>query len=163
MATAIDAKGDLVPGTGADTFARLAVGADFGFLQADSAQSTGLAWNSGDWTDFTTVVSAGTGSITSYAENAKYIRIGKVCIFRFEVIITNAGTGGSFLSISLPFTVKNNAGTPVGAGREDALTGKMLQIQSIINSTSARIYNYDNSTVIATNAQCIGLLVYEVA
>jgi len=28
MATAIDAKGDLVPGTGADSFARLAVGAN---------------------------------------------------------------------------------------------------------------------------------------
>ena len=163
MATAIDAKGDLIGGTGADTFSRLAVGADFGFLQADSAQSTGLAWNSGEWTDFTTVVTAGTGSITSYTENAKYIRIGKICILRFQIIITNAGTGAGFLSISLPFTVKNNAGTPVGAGREDALTGKMLQIQSIINSTSARIYNYDNSTVIATNAQCIGLLVYEVA
>ena len=44
MATAIDAKGDLVPGTGADTFARLAVGANGTVLTADSAQATGMKW-----------------------------------------------------------------------------------------------------------------------
>jgi hypothetical protein len=44
MATAIDAKGDLVPGTGADTFARLAVGANGTVLTADSTAATGLAW-----------------------------------------------------------------------------------------------------------------------
>jgi hypothetical protein len=44
MATAIDAKGDLVPGTGADTFSRLAVGANNTVLTADSAQATGLKW-----------------------------------------------------------------------------------------------------------------------
>jgi hypothetical protein len=44
MATAIDAKGDLVVGTGADTFSRLAVGTDTYVLTADSAEATGLKW-----------------------------------------------------------------------------------------------------------------------
>ena len=44
MATAIDAKGDLVAGTGADTFAKLTVGANNTVLTADSAQATGLKW-----------------------------------------------------------------------------------------------------------------------
>jgi len=44
MATAIDAKGDLVVGTGADTFSRLAVGANGTTLVADSAEATGLKW-----------------------------------------------------------------------------------------------------------------------
>ena len=45
MATAIDAKGDLVVGTGADTFARLAVGTNGYTLVADSSVSpTGLKW-----------------------------------------------------------------------------------------------------------------------
>ena len=44
MATAIDAKGDLIGGTGADTFSRLAVGTNGQVLTADSTAATGLAW-----------------------------------------------------------------------------------------------------------------------
>jgi hypothetical protein len=44
MATAIDAKGDLIAGTGADAFSRLAVGANNTVLTADSAEATGLKW-----------------------------------------------------------------------------------------------------------------------
>jgi hypothetical protein len=56
MATAIDAKGDLVPGTGADTFARLAVGANGTILTADSAEATGLKWAAASGGSFTTGV-----------------------------------------------------------------------------------------------------------
>ena len=42
MATAIDAKGDLIVGTGADTFSRLAVGTNGQVLTADSGEATGL-------------------------------------------------------------------------------------------------------------------------
>ena len=44
MATEIDAKGDLVVGTGADTFSRLAVGTNNHVLTADSTTATGLKW-----------------------------------------------------------------------------------------------------------------------
>jgi hypothetical protein len=44
MATAIDAKGDLIGGTGADAFARLPVGTNGQILTADSTAATGLAW-----------------------------------------------------------------------------------------------------------------------
>jgi hypothetical protein len=44
MATAIDAKGDLIAGTAADTFARVAVGTNGQVLTADSTAATGLAW-----------------------------------------------------------------------------------------------------------------------
>ena len=52
MATAIDAKGDLIVGTAADTFSRLAVGTNNYVLTADSAQSTGMKWaavGGGSW------------------------------------------------------------------------------------------------------------------
>jgi len=44
MATAIDSKGDLIVGTGADAFSNLAVGANTYLLTADSAEATGLKW-----------------------------------------------------------------------------------------------------------------------
>jgi hypothetical protein len=45
MATEIDAKGDLVVGTGADTFSRLAVASTAGYLlSVDSGETTGLKW-----------------------------------------------------------------------------------------------------------------------
>jgi hypothetical protein len=45
MATAIDAKGDLIAGTGADAFSRLAVGTNGQLLTADSTTATGLKWS----------------------------------------------------------------------------------------------------------------------
>ena len=45
MATAIDAKGDLIAGTGADAFDRLAVGTNNYVLTADSTTATGLKWS----------------------------------------------------------------------------------------------------------------------
>jgi hypothetical protein len=59
MATAIDAKGDLVAGTGADAFSRLAVGANDTVLTADSAQATGLKW-----------AALASGSLTSLASGS---------------------------------------------------------------------------------------------
>lgn len=62
MATAIDAKGDLIAGTGADTYARLAVGTNDQVLTADSTTATGLKWAtaaSGDAT-YTLLNSGGT-------------------------------------------------------------------------------------------------------
>lgn len=44
VATTFDAKGDLVVGTGADTFAKLTTGNNGETLVADSSQTTGLRW-----------------------------------------------------------------------------------------------------------------------
>jgi len=44
VATEFDAKGDLVVGTGADTFDKLSVGTNGYTLVADSAETTGLKW-----------------------------------------------------------------------------------------------------------------------
>jgi len=67
MATAIDAKGDLVAGTGADTFAKLTVGANNTVLTADSTAATGLKWAtaaSGGMTLIETLACSGS-SVTS--------------------------------------------------------------------------------------------------
>jgi hypothetical protein len=69
MATAIDAKGDLVVGTGDDTFSRLAAGTDTYILSANSAEATGLQWIANDTGDIEGVVtgtdSGLSGGVTS--------------------------------------------------------------------------------------------------
>jgi hypothetical protein len=76
MATAIDAKGDLVPGTGADTFARLAVGANDTVLTADSSTATGLKWatpaGGGGMTLLSTTSLSGSGTVTISSINQTY-------------------------------------------------------------------------------------------
>lgn len=64
MATAIDAKGDLIAGTGADTFDRLAVGTNGHVLTADSTASTGLKWAAAGSTTAYTLINAGGTSLT---------------------------------------------------------------------------------------------------
>jgi len=77
MATAIDAKGDLIGGTGADTFARLAVGANGTVLTADSAETTGLKWSSpaaGGYTLLSTTSASGSSfTISTISTDYKHL------------------------------------------------------------------------------------------
>lgn len=79
MATTIDAKGDLIVGTGADTFARLAVGANDLVLTAASGEATGLKWASaasGGMTLLsTTTLSGTTTTISSIDQSYVYLYI----------------------------------------------------------------------------------------
>ena len=96
MATAIDAKGDLIGGTGADTFARLAVGTNGDSLIADSSTSTGLKWQ-GAWTSWTpayTGLTVGNGTSTG-----RYQRVGNTVIAQGKLV------WGSTTSASVPIYV----------------------------------------------------------
>ena len=79
MATAIDAKGDLVAGTGADTFSKLTVGANDTVLTADSTTATGLKWaspSSGAFTLLTTTALSGsTVTISSISQSYTHLFI----------------------------------------------------------------------------------------
>lgn len=159
----VDAKGDLIAASANDTPARLAVGANYGFLQADSTQSTGLLWNNAAWTSYTPTVTSGSGSITSYTSSAAYTRIGKLCVVRGLATITNAGTAGTFIGVSLPFTGASGIAAGHGSGREQALTGKMLEVYVQASLSSAYIWFYDGTFPGATGNALAFIVTYEVA
>jgi hypothetical protein len=78
MATAIDAKGDLIAGTAADTFDRLAVGTNGQTLVANSSTSTGLEWQtpaSGATLLSTTTVSGTSTTVSSISGAYNHLRI----------------------------------------------------------------------------------------
>ena len=107
----VDAKGDLIAASAADTPARLAVGANNTVLVADSAEATGLKWGGGftTWTPtYASGLTAGNGTLLW----ARYNKIGKMvhAEFGFELGSTSAITGSIY--VSLPSTPKNTTGTP---------------------------------------------------
>lgn len=107
MATTIDAKGDLIVGTGADTFDRLAVGTNDFVLTADSAQSTGVKWAavslSPTFTTWTPTFKQGTTTFTIANNNSYYITFGDwVWAFAAFTISTGTGQSGGIVSSTLP-------------------------------------------------------------
>jgi len=85
MATAIDAKGDLIAGTGADTFDRLASGTTGQILSVDTTTTTGLKWitpNPGDITavNVTSPITGGgtSGDVTIGIQDASTTQKGSV-------------------------------------------------------------------------------------
>jgi hypothetical protein len=132
----VDAKGDLISATANDTPARLAVGTDYGFLQADSSQSTGLLWNNAAWTTYTPNVIATAGTFTTVSATGRHTRVGKLCITQINVVITTNGTASGQMIVSAPFTSANSGTQYVGSGREN---------QSVGFSVTARIGSNDNS------------------
>ena len=139
VATTFDAKGDLVVGTGADTFAKLAVGTNGHTLVADSSTATGLAY-----------AAPSTGGLVKIAETS------------FSAVSTGSFTGcfsssyGSYLIV-----IKEATGSTGGAnlrfrlrtGGSDVTTnynGRSIEFNSVYtsyaNTTSLFSIYVDSST-----------------
>jgi hypothetical protein len=162
--TIFDAKGDLLTATANDTPARLAVGADYGFLQSLASETTGNRWNASGWTSYTPTVSTQSGTITTASAQGYWIRIGKLCVLWTSWIVTTNGTGAQSLKLTLPFTsISGNNGSQAGSGREYEVTGKMLQLEIPAGESFVAYRNYDNTYPAANGYKGSGTICYEVA
>jgi hypothetical protein len=106
MATAIDAKGDLIAGTGADAFSRLAVGANDLILTAASGETTGLTYTGG-WTSYTP--SWGNLTVGNGTVNARYQKIGKTVNVYVGFVFgsTSSISGGAYFTIPIALATNN--------------------------------------------------------
>jgi hypothetical protein len=130
MATAIDAKGDLVAGTGADAFARLAVGANDTVLTADSSAATGLKW-------------AAAATATTYAIFTDQKTQG-----------TNGGTftSGAWRTRDINTTQYNNITSASIASNQISLPAGTYEFTvyapfGSVNQCATRLYNITDSSV----------------
>ena len=98
MATAIDAKGDLVVGTGADTFSRLAAGTNGYLLTADSAEATGLKWAAAAGGSGMTLLSTTTLSGTS--TTVSITDTGYINLF---FIVSGVTSSGSYADVAIRY------------------------------------------------------------
>ena len=123
--TIVDAKGDLITATAADTPARLAVGTNGQLLSADSTAATGLAWtaapSSGGMTLITTTTFNNTAATYTYSSLGSYKHLlivgqglqgsdGVVDSIGFQV---NSDTGSNYYT----GFIQNNAGTVSGTNQ----------------------------------------------
>lgn len=84
-----------------------------------------------------------TGAYTSAGATGRYKEIGnKTVMVKITVTITFVGTGVGCV-VGLPIQAQASNGF-VFSGREDAISGKMLQAR-LINANTISIHNYDNS------------------
>lgn len=110
----VDAKGDLIAASAADTPARLAVGANDLLLTAASGEATGLKW-AGGWSTWTPTYNAGitvgNGTIT-----ARYAQIGKTVTAFWKFVLGSTSAIGSNPEISLPVTGSTDSVGTRGTG-----------------------------------------------
>jgi hypothetical protein len=151
MATAIDAKGDLVAGTGADAFSRLAVGTNGQVLTAASGETTGLSWATpaaGGMTLLSTTTLSGTSttiSSISGAYNHLFVVISGVVqtVTTYNLLIQPNGSA----------TIVDQSGT--GFSGSSSLTGFInspishadgILANNSINAFQLEIYNYASTS-----------------
>lgn len=99
----------------------------------------------GEITDgaFVPVVTPAAGAITLVgAHTFNYHRSDGWIDWTASIAITTNGTGAGNITITLPVASHANS-RAIGAGREDNLTGKMLNVVS--NGATASIFYYDNT------------------
>ena len=100
----VDAKGDIITATAADTPTRLAVGTNGYVLTADSTTATGLKWAAGGasypWTSYTptlTNITKGNGTVT-----AVYQQIDKLVTVNIFFLMGSTSAMGNSPKFSLP-------------------------------------------------------------
>jgi hypothetical protein len=153
MATAIDAKGDLIAGTGADTFARLAVGTNGHTLVADSAEATGLKWaapaSGGGMTLLSTTSLTGTTTTVSSIDqtythlylviNNAYGQFDATTLISFNGDTTSGNYSGS--------AIRNYPTSTTNLNFENrSITGSGIDNVAQANQINATIYNYTATT-----------------
>ncbi len=143
MATAIDAKGDLIIGTGADTFSRLAVGTNDYLLTADSTAATGVKWaaapaGGGMTLLSTTSLSGATTTISSISGSYKKLRM-------YIYGVSNATAAGTFRVA--PNGVTNliySVGNYYYGNNVTAMSGREGEYITITQNTTGGRFKFDS-------------------
>jgi hypothetical protein len=131
--TILDAKGDLISATAADTPARLAVGTNGQVLTADSTASTGLKWATPAGGKVLQVVS-GTYSTATTTTSSTYVDTG------LSLSITPSATTSKVLIFTTQPTFVNKSGTNLG--------GKF----QLVRGSTAILVHERSLLMVATNA-----------
>lgn len=122
--------------------------------------STGTIYADDLWIPHSTTVTSQTGSITTVGTTSvRYKRRGRLVDVAFDITITTNGTGAGDVRFTLPFAA---AGFSNGAGREVALTGTALSVQTTNASSNCQIIKFDNTYPAANGSRLVGSISYRI-
>lgn len=151
----VDAKGDLVTATAADTPARLAVGADGLVLTAASGQATGLSWAAGgglvtELFDSTlsgaaATIDSGAGGFSTSLNDlvvVLYLRSAEAAVTSTGILLINNDSGANYDRQTLRVTNATVAGAIALAG--SAWNFNVLGANALANSFSASTLIFPN-------------------
>jgi hypothetical protein len=117
-------------------------------IQAHNADLDVLAGaTTGAWTAFTPTISASSGTFTTVSASGTYAHLGKIIVFQMTITMTTIGTAAGTLRATLPTTANNIA---TFSGRENAVTGLMVQGNVSPASNTLSILKADNTSIIAS-------------
>ena len=140
--TIVDAKGDIIAATAADTVDRLAVGTNDYVLTADSTASTGLKWATGSGMTLisTTTLSGASVTLSSIPQTYNQLKI-------YITAVTNNTADGKLTFKPENFTNARWSGTDYNAVYNG--TGSVLQPAANTSRTNADngwCFTFDNYT-----------------
>jgi hypothetical protein len=151
--TILDAKGDLIVATAADTPARLAVGSANQVLTVDSSTATGLKWatpSSGGMTLLSTTTLTGADTINITGISTDYVDL-EIHMYG----ITNATANGHLQirfngSTTIASYFAKNAATTMSSDTGTIIYGNPLTLLSDFGSANnahfIKVFDYANST-----------------
>lgn len=149
--TIVDAKGDLIAATAADTVARLAVGSNDQVLIADSTTATGLKWgtpSSGSMTLLSTTSLTGASvTVSSISQSYKNLYI------EWEGV-TQSASGTFDIQLNATNGAHYSNGLRSGSTGVGSFTDNVIKLLQNINSDdtssnnagNVKVYNYASTT-----------------
>jgi len=150
--TIVDAKGDLIVATAADTVSRLAVGSNDQVLTADSSTATGLKWatpSSGSMTllSTTTITSGTTVTVSSISQAYKNLYVEYVGLSKSSGNADLRVLPDSSSSLARGTYTRSNAANEVSVLTGNyIITNQNLLAADTNNAFYLTIYNYSSTT-----------------
>lgn len=129
-------------------------GIDFSATPGTGTSELLADYEEGNWTP---VITAAGGTITSYTSSGTYTKIGRSVTLTCTFTITDNGTGiGGVIVSGVPFSMVGGVG---GAARETSVNGNISSV-SANTATQLILYNYANLYPAATGAAFAFSLVF---